>query len=101
MKAKTAIKLLVLLALVFLYAHGDKRPMKKGILLVAFGSTIPEAQVSFDNIEQSVKKGLPGVPVYWSYTSRIIIKKMAKELLSKRWLRRGSTWLHPQRPWPR
>jgi sirohydrochlorin cobaltochelatase len=86
MKAKTAIKLLVLLALVslvlppsFLYAHGDKRPMKKGILLVAFGSTIPEAQVSFDNIEQSVKKGLPGVPVYWSYTSRIIIKKMAKE----------------------
>jgi sirohydrochlorin cobaltochelatase len=86
MKAKTAIKLLVLLALVFLVlppaplaAHGDKRPMKKGILLVAFGSTVPEAQVSFDNIEQSVKKSLPGVPVYWSYTSRIIIKKMAKE----------------------
>ena len=75
--------LLVLVALLvppsLLYAHGDKRPMKKGILLVAFGSTIPEAQVSFDNIEQSVKKGLPGVPVYWSYTSRIIIKKMAKE----------------------
>jgi sirohydrochlorin cobaltochelatase len=77
---------MVLLALVhlvlspsFLSAHGDKRPMKKGILLVAFGSTVPEAQVSFDNIEQSVKKSLPGVPVYWSYTSRIIIKKMAKE----------------------
>jgi sirohydrochlorin cobaltochelatase len=86
MKAKTAFKLLVLLALIFLVllpallaAHGDKRPMKKGILLVAFGSTVPEAQVSFDNIEQSVKKNLPGVPVYWSYTSRIIIKKMAKE----------------------
>jgi sirohydrochlorin cobaltochelatase len=86
MQTRIAIKLLVLLALVslalapsLLYAHGDKRPMKKGILLVAFGSTIPEAHVSFDNIEQSVKKGLPGVPVYWSYTSRIIIKKMAKE----------------------
>lgn len=83
---KTALRVMVLLALVslvlppsLLYAHGDKRPMKKGILLVAFGSTIPEAQVSFDNIEQSVKKNLPGVPVYWSYTSRIIIKKMAKE----------------------
>ena len=63
----------------FLSAHGDKRPMKKGILLVAFGSTIPEAQVSFENIEQSVKETFPGVPVYWSYTSRIIIKKMAKE----------------------
>jgi hypothetical protein len=41
MKARTAIKLLVLLALVFLVlpaallaAHGDKKPMKKGILLV-------------------------------------------------------------------
>ena len=86
METKTAVKLLVLLALVsllvsptFVSAHGDKRPMKKGILLVAFGSTIPEAQVSFENIEQSVKKSLPGVPVYWSYTSRIIIKKMAKE----------------------
>ena len=86
MQTRIAIKLLVLLALVsltlapsLLYAHGDKRPMKQGILLVAFGTTVPEAQISFDNIEQSVKKGLPGVPVYWSYTSRIIIKKMAKE----------------------
>ena len=82
----TALRAMVLLVLAylvlspsFLSAHGDKRPMKKGILLVAFGSTIPEAQVSFENIEQSVKKSLPGVPVYWSYTSRIIIKKMAKE----------------------
>ena len=86
MRINKVVKVLFLLVLVallvppsLLYAHGDKRPMKKGILLVAFGSTIPEAQVSFDNIEQSVKKGLPGVPVYWSYTSRIIIKKMAKE----------------------
>ena len=83
---KTALRAMVLFVLVhlvlsptFLSAHGDKRPMKKGILLVAFGSTIPEAQVSFENIEQSVKKTFPGVPVYWSYTSRIIIKKMAKE----------------------
>ena len=82
----TALRAMVLLVLAylvlspsFLSAHGDKRPMKKGILLVAFGSTIPEAQVSFENIEQSVKESLPGVPVYWSYTSRIIIKKMAKE----------------------
>ncbi len=86
MRINKVVKVLFLLVLVallvppsLLYAHGDKRPMKKGILLVAFGSTIPEAQVSFDNIEQSVKRGLPGVPVYWSYTSRIIIKKMAKE----------------------
>ena len=74
---------LVLVSLVLpksvVYAHGEKAPMKKGILLVAFGSTIPEAQVSFENIDRSVKKAFPGVEVYWAYTSRIIIAKMAKE----------------------
>lgn len=62
-----------------MYAHDGKGPMKKGILLVAFGSTIPEAQVSFENIDRSVKKAFPGVEVYWAYTSRMIIAKMAKE----------------------
>ena len=62
-----------------LLAHGEKRPMKKGILLVGFGTTIPEARVSYENIERSVKEAFPEVPVYWSYTSRIIIRKMAKE----------------------
>ena len=74
---------LVLVSLVLpksvVYAHGEKAPMKKGILLVAFGSTIPEAQVSFENIDRSVKKRFPGVEVYWAFTSRIIIAKMAKE----------------------
>lgn len=85
MMAKTAIKLLVLLALGFLVlpaallaAHGDKRPMKKGILLVAFGTTVPEAQISYDNIERSVKKTFPGIPVRWGYTSRTIIRKMGE-----------------------
>jgi sirohydrochlorin cobaltochelatase len=85
MKAKTAIKLLVLLALGFLVlpaallaAHGDKRPMKKGILLVAFGTTVPEAQISYDNIERSVKKTFPGIPVRWGYTSRTVIRKMGE-----------------------
>ena len=63
----------------FVYAHGEKEAMKKGILLVAFGSTIPQAQVSFENIDRSVRKTFPGVEVYWAFTSRIIIAKMAKE----------------------
>jgi sirohydrochlorin cobaltochelatase len=85
-KIVAEVKVLVLLVLVALllpgsplYAHGDQRPVKKGILLVAFGSTMPQAQVSFDNIERSVRLAFPGVPVYWSYTSRIVIKKMAKQ----------------------
>jgi sirohydrochlorin cobaltochelatase len=35
--------------------HGDKRPKKVGILLVAFGSSEPRAQVSFENIDKKVK----------------------------------------------
>jgi sirohydrochlorin cobaltochelatase len=78
-----AIVPLILVALVLpkspIYAHGEKGPMKRGILLVTFGSTIPEAQVSFENIDSSVKKAFPGVEVCWAYTSRTIIAKMAKE----------------------
>lgn len=59
--------------------HGHKAPMKKGILLVAFGSSIPEAQVSFANIDKKVKAAFPGIPVRWAYTSSIIRHKLAKE----------------------
>jgi len=60
-------------------AHGSKGPDKKGILLVAFGSSVPAAQVSFANIEQAVKKAFPGVPLRWAYTSKMIRHKLAKE----------------------
>jgi len=59
--------------------HGHDRPVKKGILLVAFGSSIPEAQVSFENIEKKVRAAFPDVPVHWAYTSSIIRHKLAKE----------------------
>jgi sirohydrochlorin cobaltochelatase len=86
MRINTIIKGLVLLVLIVLLlpsyslcGYGDKRPVRKGILLVAFGSTIPEAQVSFGNIERAVQESFPGVEVHWSYTSRIIIEKMARK----------------------
>ena len=59
--------------------HGHKRPKKKGILLVAFGSSLPEAQVSFRNIDKKVKTAFPDIPVRWAYTSSIIRKKLAKQ----------------------
>ncbi len=61
------------------HGHGHKKEVKKGILLVAFGSSYPQAQASFQNIEAEVKKALPGVPVRWGYTSKIIRHKLAKE----------------------
>lgn len=57
--------------------HGGVSPRKEGILLVAFGSSLPEAQVAFENIERQVKAAFADIPVRWAYTSHIIRKKMA------------------------
>ncbi len=59
--------------------HGQKALKKTGILLVAFGSSQAEAQVSFENIEHKVKQRYPDIPVRWAYTSHIIRKKLAKQ----------------------
>ncbi|WP_320170775.1 sirohydrochlorin cobaltochelatase [Maridesulfovibrio sp.] len=76
-----ALVLVLLLALPsFAFAgHGDAAPVKKGILLVAFGSSMPQAQASFDAIDKAVKKAFPDVPVRWAYSSAIIRHKLAKE----------------------
>jgi len=59
--------------------YGEERPTKKGILLVAFGSSVPQAQVSFQNIEKKAEAAFPGVPIRWAYTSHIIRHKLARE----------------------
>ncbi len=59
--------------------HAHKAPKKVGILLVAFGSTQPGAQVSFENIDQKIRSAYPGIPIRWAYTSHIIRKKLAKQ----------------------
>ncbi len=59
--------------------HGESKPPKEAILLVAFGTTVPEARKSFDNIESQVKGAFPGVEVRWAFTSSIIRKKLAEQ----------------------
>jgi sirohydrochlorin cobaltochelatase len=59
--------------------HGEKQEVKKGILLVAFGSSEESAQVSFQNIDKKTKAAFPDTPVYWAYTSHIIRNKLAKQ----------------------
>ena len=46
---------------------------------MAFGSSEPSAQVSFENIDKKTKAAFPGIPVRWAYTSHIIRKKLAKQ----------------------
>ena len=66
---------------VFAHGHGhdDTPAKKKGILLVAFGSSEDSAQISFENIDKKVKQAYPGIPVRWAFTSHIIRHKLAKQ----------------------
>lgn len=59
--------------------HGHKKQIKKGILLVTFGTSIPEAQKAFDNIDAAAKKRFPGVEIRWAFTAKMIRHKLAKQ----------------------
>lgn len=59
--------------------HGSEKTVKKGILIVVFGTSIPEAQKAFDQIDKQVKEAFPGIEIRWAYTSKIIRAKLAKE----------------------
>ena len=71
--------LLLLLQLVLAapaMAHGDSRPDKEAILLVAFGSSMPEGQKALKSFDALARKAFPGVEVRWAWTSRIIRDKL-------------------------
>ena len=59
--------------------HGESKPQKEAILLVAFGTTVPEARKAFDQIESQVKVAFPGVEVRWAFTSSIVRKKLSDQ----------------------
>lgn len=72
--------ILLILAMPALGKHpGKEKPEKTGILLVAFGSSIPEAQVAYENIERKTREAFPEIPVRWAFTSQMIRKKLAGE----------------------
>jgi sirohydrochlorin cobaltochelatase len=74
------LALLLVFTLPALAAQHDKvKPEKKGILLVAFGSSLPEALVAFEHIEKKTREAFPEVPIRWAFTSHMVRKKMADE----------------------
>lgn len=56
-----------------------KAPDKRGILLVAFGTSVPEAAVAIDAIRQQAEAAFPGLPVRLAYSSKIIRDKLSGE----------------------
>ena len=75
----TGLLLLLVAAGTFASTQEKARPVKKGILLVAFGTSVPEARRAYDNIERMMKAAFPDVPVRWAYTSAMIRSKLAKQ----------------------
>ena len=62
------------------YAGAPKdKPDKKGVLIVAFGTSMPDARKAIDNLVNSAKAAFPGTEVRLAYTSNIIRNKIAKE----------------------
>jgi sirohydrochlorin cobaltochelatase len=57
----------------------ETKPEKKAILLVAFGTSVPEAQSAYKKIEEATSSAFPGMEIRWAYTSRIIRAKLAKQ----------------------
>ncbi len=60
-------------------ASGKAGPEKQGILLVAFGTSEPEARGAIDRIVETARKSFPDAEVRLSYTSNIIRRKILKE----------------------
>lgn len=58
--------------------HGEVESPKKGILLVAFGTSVPEARVSLENIGEEVAKAFPDTEIRWAYSAAIIRNKIKR-----------------------
>ncbi len=57
-------------------AAGEGKP---ALLLVTFGTSVPQAQGAFTAIEAAAKARFPGLELRWAYTSKKIRHKLAKE----------------------
>ncbi|MCT4627336.1 sirohydrochlorin cobaltochelatase [Halodesulfovibrio sp.] len=79
-----SLRLMLAVALVFSLSlpafagHGEAKECKKGILLVAFGTSVPEARVSLDNIGEEVAKAFPDTEIRWAYSAAIIRNKIKR-----------------------
>lgn len=55
-----------------------EHPMKKGILLAAFGSGSPEGESMLRGVDTLVRERFPGVAVRWAFTSGAMRRQLAR-----------------------
>ena len=53
-------------------SHHEEGPVKKAIVLAAFGTSYPDALQSILNIQARIEKANPNIPVKLAFTSSII-----------------------------
>ena len=55
-------------------ALAAREEAKEAILLVAFGTSIQQAQASYDNVERQVRAAFPGREIRWAWTAHSLLK---------------------------
>lgn len=59
------------------YRKENSRTMKKGLLVVSFGTTFPDArEKSIHSIENTLSRAFPEYPLYRAFTSEIVRKRI-------------------------
>ena len=72
--------ILVMLIMTPSVSPAREQPAKKSaMLIVSFGTSMPEARKAIDNLVGTVRKEFPGVDVRLAFTSNIIRRKILKE----------------------
>lgn len=61
------------------FAHGAEKADKAGILVVSFGTSMPQARKAIDNLVNAAKNAFPETEVRLAFTSNIIRNKLARE----------------------
>ena len=57
----------------------ESQPKKSAMLVVSFGTSMPEARKAIDNLVDTVRKEFPGHEVRLAFTSNIIRRKIQRE----------------------
>jgi sirohydrochlorin cobaltochelatase len=60
-------------------ANAQSSLPEKGILLITFGTSYPEARKTFDHIDAMFKKQWPEVDIHWAYTAKFIRQKLERQ----------------------
>lgn len=71
--------LLALCLLHALWALPALAAPRQGLLLVAFGTSVPEAMPAFTALDATFRAEFPDMPLEWAYTSQIIRQKLARQ----------------------